>query len=95
MATIVIDCIDGNIVLTLHDEQGVVVDKQSVMPQRHSPAGQAGVDNLLLTAIDNLIERNTMDKRVFRSVRVGQGIDKDSVLYRIVSAVALAITPSL
>lgn len=52
------------------------------------------VDNLLLTAVDNLLRRSTLHKSALRSVTVGAGIDKNSSLYRIVQSFAAAVAVS-
>ena len=52
---------------------------------------QGPVDNLLLTAIDNLLKRNRVHKFALKAVRLGQGIDKNSSLYRIVQSFATAV----
>jgi hypothetical protein len=50
------------------------------------------VDNLLLTGIDNLLNRNRLHKFALKAVRPGQGVDKNSSLYRMVQSFATAIT---
>lgn len=50
------------------------------------------VDNLLLTAIDNLLNRNRVHKFALKAVQLGQGVDKNSSLYRMVQSFASAIT---
>lgn len=49
------------------------------------------VDNLLLTSIDKLLKRNSIDKFALKAVQLGQGIDKNSSLYRMVQSFATAI----
>ena len=49
------------------------------------------VDNLLLTTVDNLLNRSSIDKFALRAVELGTGIDKSSSLYRIVQSFAAAI----
>jgi hypothetical protein len=49
------------------------------------------VDNLLLTAIDKLLQENSIDKSVLKAVQLGQGIDKNSSFGRIVLSLAAAI----
>lgn len=49
------------------------------------------VDNLLLTAVDNLLKRSKVDRFALESVRLGSGIDKSSSLYRIVQSFAAAV----
>ena len=50
------------------------------------------VDNLLLTTIDNLLNKNRLHKFALKAMRQGQGIDKNSSLYRMVQSFATAIT---
>lgn len=54
------------------------------------------VDNILLTAVDKLLKRNSMDRFALEAVEAGLGIDKNSTLCRIVSsfAAAIAATPA-
>jgi hypothetical protein len=52
------------------------------------------VDNLLLTGVDNLLKRSKLHKSALRLVVLGQGIDKNSSLYRIVQSFAAAVTAS-
>lgn len=54
-------------------------------------AYQGPVDNLLLTAVDNLVRRHRVDRFALKSVELGQGIDKNSSLYRIVTSFAAAV----
>jgi hypothetical protein len=75
----------GVLRLVLSDDSGQALDALD-MPY------QVAVDNLLLTAIDNLINKNKLDKSALRSVAAGPGIDKSSSLYRIVSSLASAIS---
>lgn len=49
------------------------------------------VDNLLLTAIDNLLNKNRVHKFALKAVQLGQGVDKNSSLYRMVQSFASAI----
>lgn len=53
---------------------------------------QGPVDNLLLTGIDNLLNKHRLHKFALKAVRQGQGIDKNSSLYRMVQSFATAIT---
>lgn len=53
---------------------------------------QGPVDNLLLTTVDKLLERNRLHKFALKAVRPGQGIDKNSSLYRMIQSFATAIT---
>lgn len=53
---------------------------------------QGPVDNLLLTTVDNLLNRNRLHKFALKAVRPGQGIDKNSSLYRMIQSFATAIT---
>jgi hypothetical protein len=52
------------------------------------------VDKLLLTGVDNLLKRSKLHESALRLVVVGQGIDKNSSLYRIVQSFAAAVTAS-
>jgi len=54
-------------------------------------AYEGPVDNLLLTAVDNLLKTHTIDRSTLVSVAVGSGIDKNSSLYRIVTSFASAV----
>ena len=49
------------------------------------------VDNLLLTGVDKLLQENTIDKSALSMVLAGQGIDKNSSSYRMVTSFAAAI----
>lgn len=83
--TLVFDVEGNEIILTLHDERGVEVDRFRMV---YRPP----VDNLLLTAIDNLLNRNRLHKFALKAVQLGQGVDKNSSLYRMVQSFAAAIT---
>jgi hypothetical protein len=50
------------------------------------------VDNILLTAVDNLLKRHTIDRFALRAVTAGPGIDKNSSLYRIVTSFGSAVS---
>jgi hypothetical protein len=50
------------------------------------------VDNILLTGVDNLLKRSKLHKSSLKSVALGQGIDKNSSLYRIIQSLSAAIT---
>ena len=52
---------------------------------------QGPVDNLLLTTIDNLLMKHRIHKFALKAVQLGQGIDKNSSLYRMVQSFATAI----
>jgi hypothetical protein len=75
----------GVLRLELQDSQGTPIDTLETSYEGH-------VDNVLLTSVDNLIQRNTIAKSALRAVHVGAGIDKNSSLYRIVIAFASAIS---
>jgi hypothetical protein len=49
------------------------------------------VDNALLTAVDNLFKRNTIDRSALTKAVAGEGIDKNSSLARIVESFASAV----
>ena len=53
------------------------------------------VDNLLLTAVDKLLKKHTMDRFALSAVQAGAGIDKNSSLYRIVKSFAAALAASM
>lgn len=48
-------------------------------------------DEILLTGVDKLLQRNTIDRSALKKVQSGQGIDKNSSLYRIVTSFAAAV----
>ena len=70
--------------LTLQGGSGMVLDTLEAPIHGH-------VDNHLLTAVDILLKRNTMDRFALTAVLVGAGIDKNSSLCRIVTSFASAI----
>lgn len=49
------------------------------------------VDTLLLTTIDNLFQENILDKFASISVEPGQGVDKSTLLYRIIITLGAAL----
>lgn len=49
------------------------------------------VDNALLTAVDNLLARSSIDRSAPIDAVAGPGIDKTSSLYRIVTSFASAL----
>jgi len=69
--------------LTLADGDRPVVSEDVVY--------QGHVDNLLLTAVDNLLRRSNLDRSALVAVKLGAGIDKNSSLCRIVQSFASAI----
>lgn len=75
---------DGILRLILTDGQGRELRREDVPCLGH-------VDNLLLTAVDNLLRRSNLHKSALSEVVVGQGIDKKSSLYRIVTSFSSAI----
>ncbi len=75
----------GILRLALSDGAGRELDRQDLDYQGH-------VDNLLLTGVDNLLRRSKLHKSALKSVAPGQGIDKNSSLYRIVQSLSAAIT---
>ena len=88
---LVIDTPEADLLrLTLQDRAGVVLDTLEAPIHGH-------VDNHLLTAVDILLKRNTMDRFALTAVLVGAGIDKNSSLCRIVTsfASAIAVTPAV
>lgn len=50
------------------------------------------VDNILLTAVDNLLKRHSIDRFALKAVTAGPGIDKNSSLYRIVTSFGSAVS---
>lgn len=87
---------DNDLTLTIDSpEQGVLELRIATALGReiaHEIVRYEGpVDNLLLTTVDNLFNRNTLDRFALKSVAPGQGIDKDSSLYRIVQSFASAV----
>ncbi len=74
----------GHLLLELCDAAGQQVASADVPYEGH-------VDNILLTAVDNFLRRNTIRKSALTAVRLGAGIDKNSSLYRIVTSFAEAI----
>jgi len=73
------------LLLVLIGGDGTPLDREEV--HYHGP-----VDNILLTTIDNLLNRNRVHKFALKTVQVGQGIDKNSSLYRIVQSFTAAIS---
>ncbi len=49
------------------------------------------VDNVLLTAVDKLLEEHRIHKSALASVRAGAGVDKNSSLCRLVKSCAAAV----
>lgn len=65
-------------------------ERDNVLAFREMPyAGH--VDNLLLTAFDNLVQESNLDRSVPITVTPGSGIDKNSALCRIVQSFASAL----
>ena len=80
-----IDQLSGKaLILSLVDEAGLTV------AQRELPL-EGYVDNLLLTAVDNLLNESNLDRSAVESVRLGQGIDKNSSICRIIQSFAAAL----
>lgn len=48
-------------------------------------------DLILLTGVDKLLQGHKIDKSALRTVQAGQGIDKNSSLYRMVTSFASAV----
>lgn len=76
---------EGVLRLVLADDQGKQVGQEDMAYQGH-------VDNLLLTAVDNLLRRSNLHKSALSNVIAGQGIDKNSSLYRIVTSFSSAVS---
>lgn len=74
----------GRLELGLLGPDGTAIASEIVPYQGH-------VDNILLTVVDNFLKRNTIEKSVLVTVRIGAGIDKNSSLYRIVQSFAKAV----
>jgi hypothetical protein len=55
---------------------------------------QGYVDNILLTAVDNLLKRSSIDRSAPIDAVAGPGIDKTSSLFRIVTSFASALAVS-
>ncbi len=49
------------------------------------------VDNALLTAVDKLLREHRIHKSALAKVRMGEGIDKNSSLCRMVKSLAAAV----
>lgn len=73
---------DAITVSVLHD--GEVMGEREISYVRD-------VDNELLTLVDNLFNAHILDKFVSYVVTPGPGIDKNSILYRIVLALSAAM----
>ncbi len=52
---------------------------------------QGHVDNVLLTAVDKLLQEHRIHKSALASVRAGAGVDKNSSLCRMVKSFAAAV----
>lgn len=83
--TLIVDTPEtGILTLTLQDASGTVVDSLDIPLEGH-------VDNVLLTSVDKLLQRNTIDRFALDAVQAGGGIDKNSSLCRIVKSFASAL----
>ena len=69
----------------------ILTNGQNVELAREDLVYWGHVDNLLLTAVDNLLKRSSLHKSALSNATVGQGIDKNSSLYRIVTSFSSAI----
>lgn len=76
--------IAGTLALELRDSTGALI-------RRTERAFSGHVDNLLLTAVDNLLEESRVDRFALKAVELGSGIDKTSSFYRIVQSFASAV----
>lgn len=86
MANLIVDIPESHILrLILQDGTGQTLDTLDTPLEGH-------VDNILLTAVDKLLKRNSMDRFAFAAVTAGAGIDKTSSLYRIVKSFASAVS---
>jgi hypothetical protein len=85
MIILIVDAPDAGILrLTLQDADGTTRDTLGIPLEGF-------VDNLLLTAVDNLLKRHTIDKFALGAVRLGAGVDKNSSFCRIVRSLASAV----
>jgi hypothetical protein len=74
----------GILRLTLEGSSGGVVGQSELPISGH-------VDNLLLTAVDELLKKSNLDRSALTAVQLGAGIDKNSSLCRIVQSFAAAV----
>lgn len=79
-----IDLVEHGVLNLVLDRMGEVIDSERV-------PWEGPVDSILLTAVDNLLRRNTVDKSALSSVTAGPGVDKTSSLYRIVISFGSAV----
>ena len=68
---------DGLLDFQLIDDRGQILAHENRPYEGH-------VDNILLTVVDNLLKRSKLHKSALTNAEAGQGIDKNSSLYRIV-----------
>lgn len=71
--------------LELTDATGVTLETCDVPIRGH-------VDNTLLTGVDDLLKRHTIDRSVRITLRAGRGIDENSTLCRMISALNSAVS---
>lgn len=83
--TLIVDTPQPNVLALELVHQGRQVDTYQEPWQGH-------VDNVLLTIVDNFLRRNTIDASALDSVQLGQGIDNNSALCRIIQSFAGAIS---
>lgn len=83
--TLIVDTPQPNVLALELLHQGRQVDT-------HQESWQGHVDNVLLTIVDNFLKRNRIDVSALDSVQLGQGIDNNSALCRIIQSFAGAIS---
>ena len=69
----------------------VTVSKDAEVIHTEDLPYEGAVDTRLLTLIDNLFHEHILDKFALISVKPGSGIDKTSLLYRIVLTLDAAL----
>lgn len=83
--TVVVDVPQQGVLhLEVRDSGGALVTAGDFPYEQH-------VDNILLTAVDNLIRGSSIDRSALITAEAGPGIDKNSALGRIVSSFASAL----
>ncbi|HXK36779.1 MAG TPA: hypothetical protein VJ553_04315 [Candidatus Paceibacterota bacterium] len=83
--TLVVDTPDPTfLALTLLDAEGTAIGTLEYPLEGY-------VDNVLLTAVDILLKKHSMDRFALDAVQAGGGIDRNSSLCRIVRSFASAV----
>jgi hypothetical protein len=85
--SITIDAPEKNTVLLTVISDGVTVHEEEF-------ERVGAVDNRLLTAIDTLFQKNILDRLAPIPVKAGKGVDRASILYRIVLTLDAALERS-